>query len=127
MSSANPLKYKPNSSRLLRSLGNGIYFLFPLILVSGLCLLGVYALDKQAEIRDQAELNLFPTNRVLEVEITLEENDWDTIRNQSRNLFEALETKRKDGPIKGPYTWVTAKVKIAVSYTHLTLPTKRIV
>ena len=112
MSSANPLKYKPNPSRLLCSLGDGIYFLFPLILVLGLCLLGVYALDKQAEIEDQAELNLFPTNRVLEVEITLEENDWDTIRNQSRNLFEALETKRKDGPIKGPYTWVIAKVKI---------------
>ena len=112
MSSANPLKYKPNSSRLLHSLGDGVYFLFPLILVSGLCLLGVYALDKQAEIEDQAELNLFPTNRVLEVEITLEEDDWDTIRNQSRNLFEALEAKRKDGPIKGPYTWVTAKVKI---------------
>ena len=72
MSSANPLKYNPNSFRLLRSLGDGVYFLFPLILVLGLCLLGVSALDKQAEFEEQAELNLFPTNRVLEVEFTLE-------------------------------------------------------
>ena len=96
----------------MRVLGDGIYFLFPLFLVLGLCLLGVSALDKQAEIEEQTGLNLFPTNRVLEVKITLAENDWDTIRNQSRNLFEALEAKRKDGPVKGPYTWVKAEVKI---------------
>ena len=107
-----PLGYKSNSSRLLKGLSDGFYFLFPLALVLGICLLGVSALNKKTQIEQQTELNLFPTNKVLEVEITLAEDDWNTIRNQSRNLFEALEAKRKDGPVKGPYTWVTAKVKI---------------
>ena len=112
MPPATPLGYKSNSSRLLNGLSDGIYFLFPLALVLGICLLGVSALNKKTQIEQQTELNLFPTNKVLEVEITLEKDDWNTIRNQSRNLFEALEAKRKDGPVKGPYTWVTAKVKI---------------
>ena len=112
MPPANPLGYKSNSSRLLRSLSDGVYFLLPLTLILTLCLLGVSALDRQTQIEQQTGTNLFPTNKVLEVEITLTEADWNTIRNQSRNLFEALEAKRKDGPVKGPYTWVTAKVKI---------------
>ena len=112
MPPATPLGYKSNSSRLLRSLSDGVYFLFPLTLILTLCLLGVSALDRQTQIEQQTGTNLFPANKVLEVEITLAESDWNTIRNQSRNLFEALEAKRKDGPVKGPYTWVTAKVKI---------------
>ena len=38
--------------------------------------------------------------------------DWDTIRHQSRNFVEALQAKRREGPIDHPYTYVTAKVTI---------------
>ena len=32
--------------------------------------------------------NFFPRDRVLEVDITLADKDWDTLRYQSRNFFE---------------------------------------
>ena len=34
--------------------------------------------------------DVFPTNRVLDVQITLEPTDWDTIRFQSRDFADAL-------------------------------------
>ena len=46
------------------------------------------------------------------VQITVAEADWETIRNQTRNLFEALSEKRKEAPIAGPYTYVEASVTI---------------
>ena len=68
---------------------------------------------RRAEL-DQLQYNedLFPTSDVLDVQITLEENDWNTIRHQSRNFFSALSPQRKSGPVEGPYTYVKAKVKI---------------
>ncbi len=56
--------------------------------------------------------DLFPRDRVLDVRITIDEEDWDIIRRQSRNLFTVLNAKRQFEPIEGPYTYVTAKVSI---------------
>ena len=55
---------------------------------------------------------VFPSDRVLDVQITVAEDDWNTIRKQSRNFFEALSEKRQYGPIPGPYTYVDATVTI---------------
>jgi spore coat protein CotH len=55
---------------------------------------------------------VFPTDRVLDVQITLADEDWDTIRHQSRNFFEALNESRKVAPIDGPYTYVDGSVTI---------------
>ena len=55
---------------------------------------------------------IFPTDRVIDVQITLTEEDWDTIRHQSRNLFEVLSEKRKEAPIDHPYVYVEASVTI---------------
>ena len=55
---------------------------------------------------------VFPTDRVIDVQITVAEVDWNTIRNQTRNLFEVLSEKRKEAPIAGPYTYVEASVTI---------------
>ena len=116
------MKTEPTLQRLFRGLGDVFYFLTPLAASLGLCVLlvvmlglgelGIAAFDRSESTQKQSGLKLFPTDTVLEVEITVDEEEWNTIRNQSRNLFEALEAKRKDGPVKGPYTWVTAKVKI---------------
>lgn len=62
---------------------------------------------KQLTLKD-----LFPRKRVLDVRITVDEDDWNTIRRQSRNLWGALNAKRKYAPIPGPYTYVKAKVTI---------------
>ena len=55
---------------------------------------------------------LFPADRVLEVQITVAEKDWDKIRQQSRNFVSALHERRKVKPIDGPYEYVNADVTI---------------
>ena len=56
--------------------------------------------------------DIFPTNRVLDVQITVADEDWDTIRYQSRNFFSALHESRKIAPPEAPYTYVDASVTI---------------
>ena len=56
--------------------------------------------------------DIFPTDRVLDVQITVADEDWDTIRYQSRNFFSALHESRKIAPPEGPYTYVDASVTI---------------
>ena len=112
-------------AKVYRWLGNGLHYLVPLFLVMGLYLLGAAALGKQEKVNQKAQMELFSTTKVLEVEITIEEKDWDTIRNQSRNFFTALSAQRKNGPIDSPYTYVTAKVKIdGVEYSKVGLRKK---
>ena len=56
--------------------------------------------------------DIFPPGRVLDVQITVAEEDWDTIRHQSRNFASALDVRRKTEPIESPYTYVGASVTI---------------
>ena len=56
--------------------------------------------------------DIFPTDRVLDVQITVVDEDWDTIRYQSRDFFSALHESRKVAPPEAPYTYVDANVTI---------------
>ncbi len=56
--------------------------------------------------------DIFPTDRVLDIQITVSEKDWDKIRHQSRNFVEALNESRQFAPIEHPYTYVEASVSI---------------
>ena len=56
--------------------------------------------------------DIFPTDRVLDVQITVADEDWDTIRYQTRDFFSALHESRKVAPPEGPYTYVDASVTI---------------
>jgi ankyrin repeat protein/spore coat protein CotH len=56
--------------------------------------------------------DIFPTDRVLDVQITVTDEDWDTIRYQSRDFFSALHESRKIAPPEAPYTYVDASVTI---------------
>ena len=56
--------------------------------------------------------DIFPTDRVIDVQITVSQRDWNTIRYQSRNFMTALNEKRQFGPIDHPYTYVEASVSI---------------
>ena len=56
--------------------------------------------------------DIFPADRVLDVQITLSEKDWNKIRHQSRNFVEALNESRQFAPIEHPYTYVEASVSI---------------
>ena len=55
---------------------------------------------------------LFPADRVLDVQITVAVKDWDRIRRQSRDFVSALHEKRKTEPIDGLYEYVNADVTI---------------
>lgn len=62
-----------------------------------------------------AELGLddiFPTDRVIDVQITVSQQDWDTIRYQSRDFMRALGASRQFKPMESPYTYVEASVSI---------------
>ena len=87
----------------------GLRFLVPLLLVSGLCVVGALEI---AAFEKKAVIDLFPTDRVMDVQITVAEEDWDKIRKQTRNFFEALQASRKENPVKGPYVYVNAAVTI---------------
>ena len=56
--------------------------------------------------------DIFPTDRVIDVKITVSQRDWDTIRYQSRDFMSALNEKRQFGPLNHPYTYVEASVSI---------------
>ncbi len=79
------------------------------------CLLGLLGLTLTLPLQAKDRLtldSLFPSDRVIDVQITVEEDDWDTIRYQRRDIRKALSEKRKLGPIERPFTYVPAKVKI---------------
>jgi spore coat protein CotH len=88
---------------------SGLRFLVPLLLVSGLCITGALEI---AAYEKETVVDLFPTDRVLDVQITVAEEDWDKIRKQTRNFYEALQASRKEKPVKGPYVYVNAAVTI---------------
>ena len=78
-------------------------------------LIGLISGTSMAKNNSQGELkvdDLFPYDRVLDVQIMVDSEDWDTIRYQSRNFFEALHESRQYAPIDHPYTYVEASVSI---------------
>ena len=80
------------------------------LLVSAVLTITVYAGDKTN--KTLAIDDIFPSDRVLEVKITVDLKDWDTIRRQSRDFETALADRRQYHPIDSPYTYVEATVSI---------------
>ena len=56
--------------------------------------------------------DIFPSDRVIDVKITVSQQDWDTIRFQSRDFMTALSASRQFAPMESPYTYVEASVSI---------------
>ena len=56
--------------------------------------------------------DVFPSDRVVNVEITVAEEDWDTIRLQSRSFADAFVETRKHTPVPSPFTYVEASLSI---------------
>ena len=55
---------------------------------------------------------LYAIDRVISVDIELDPDDWETIRNESRNLLDLLSGDCRDQPFGSPYTWFEASVTI---------------
>ena len=80
-----------------------------------LCLTMIMGLGVTVNSSHAKELTLddvFPTDRVLDIQITVSEQDWNKIRFQSRNFVGALQESRQFKPIDHPYTYVEANVSI---------------
>ena len=56
--------------------------------------------------------DLFPKNRLIEVNITISEKNWDTLRYQRRTRENALPPSRQFAPPPSPYSYVEANVTI---------------
>ncbi len=80
-----------------------------------ICLAIILSFGIAAQHTNAKELTLddiFPTDRVIDVQITLPQQDWDTIRYQSRDIRTALGASRQFKPMESPYTYVEASVSI---------------
>ncbi len=56
--------------------------------------------------------DIFPADRVLDVQITVDQDNWDIIRYQGRDVGVSLSEERKYAPLNRPYTYVEATVSI---------------
>ena len=56
--------------------------------------------------------DIFPSDRVLDIQITVSKQDWNKIRFQTRHFVEVLNESRQFKPIDHPYTYVDASVSI---------------
>ena len=56
--------------------------------------------------------SLFPGDRVLDIQISVDPDDWNTIRRQSRDMRTEISEARKTAPTESPYTMVTARMTI---------------
>ncbi len=55
---------------------------------------------------------MFPTDRVLKVEIDVDPEDWESIRYVTRDIRTELGAERQFGPVESPYEYVKADVTI---------------
>ena len=55
-----------------------------------MCILTLTMVSSQTFAQQHTLEDLFPTDRVLQIDITLDEDDWDEIRNQTRGFAEAF-------------------------------------
>ncbi len=79
------------------------------------CLATLFCLGVAIHSSSAKELTLndiFPTDRVIDVQITVSQQDWDTIRYQGRDFMTALGASRQFKPMERPYTYVEASVSI---------------
>ena len=80
-----------------------------------ICLAIILCFGIAAQHTNAKELTLddiFPTDRVIDVQITLSQQDWDTLRYQSRDIRTALGASRQFKPMESPYTYVEGSVSI---------------
>lgn len=56
--------------------------------------------------------DIFPRDEVLQIDITVDQDDWDEIRKQTRSFAEALGPSRQFETVESPFSYVTADVTI---------------
>ena len=81
----------------------------PKSIAIGLCFIAAHQCTTAKELKLD---DLFPKDRLLEINITIAEQDWDKIRYQRRTRENALPPSRQFEPPPPPYSYVEASVTI---------------
>ncbi len=84
-------------------------------MIKGFLYIAIFIFAIKAFNIDAKELtydDIFPTDRVLEIQITISEENWNTLRYQSRGFQDVLKPSRQFAPPEHPYTYVEASVSI---------------
>jgi hypothetical protein len=66
----------------------------------------------QVDAPDDGTDVLFPSDRAIQVEITLAPEDWDTLRSQTRTIFDVLGPGCMEAPFESPFTYFPATVTV---------------
>ena len=72
---------------------------------------GVLAADDEVELLGGQAPDpslLFDMSRVMEIQLELAPDDWETLRNQIRSVFDVLGGDCMAAPANSPYTWFDA-------------------
>ncbi|MGK0156934.1 MAG: spore coat protein CotH [Neolewinella sp.] len=83
------------------------------LLVAALAVIpGMLVCQAPKSAADWRQDDLFPSDRVLDVQITVKKADWKTLCRQSRTLQVALGAARKRGEFDKPFSYITGDVSI---------------
>ncbi len=77
-----------------------------------IAVIGVGIMAFSIDAKELTYDDIFPTDRVLDVQITISDENWNTLRYQSRTFQDVLKPSRQFAPPEHPYTYVEASVSI---------------
>ncbi len=95
------------------------------LLISAFLVALYLSTSAQSQTKQQTLEGVFPRDRILQIDITIDKDDWNKIRKQSRSLATALGPDRQFKTIESPFTYVPADITIdGVSYQNVGLRKK---
>lgn len=69
-------------------------------------------LDSAAEEPEDGSDAAYARDHLVEVEVTLSDEDWSALRQQDRTILEMFDGQCMDEPFESPFTWFTGQVTV---------------
>ena len=70
--------------------------------------------DEVTEPAEDPTQALFPADRAIVVEVTMDPDHWDALRAQTRTIIDILGPACGEGPYESPFTYFPATVTVEV-------------
>lgn len=96
------------ATSFIRSLANFFTTRLAAVLIAGVS----FGIGTQVSAAPATTVDPFDPLRVLEVQLTIPKEDWDTLRFQQRDGIAEFSKERLDQPVPKPYTWFQADAVI---------------
>lgn len=106
-----PTSDSQRAGRLLRRLV-GVAAAVATVIVIASDPIGARAQSSHASQPSLTPDDLWPTDRVLDIQITLPQEDWNRLRHEDRDLMAWFHESRKEQPPKSPFNYVLADMTI---------------